>query len=405
MGELDTPDVPDDNASGGADETRRASGETPARTDRASRPEARDQGDDGSRTPSEGSERLTREEYANDIRGHDSPIPDDNQPDHDRPAADEPNRPADESRDADTGQDPAEPRDREVYDDEIRAESGDSGIDGTAAAEDQHTAGFNTSEAGGSGEPGTEPAEPRSRGEYADAIRGNDAQPAEMISAPGDADTFTAASNGTGAELVSDRVATAPAPGSPSDAEQPVGRGHDQPQAEPGPDAASPGGAPVEVDAAEASQDDRDRWHALYEEYLKDATTGRDQGVNVVGDKPDRSPGDTSDLPPTGEQLVNREKDEVSPFDKFRNELNKDFGDISDVVSEKAETVQQILERPRPISHPEVTVPAGPQIGPETPAHAIPDAGTVADIGLVLGVLGIQTVHWIRHKLDEVKGR
>lgn len=99
------------------------------------------------------------------------------------------------------------------------------------------------------------------------------------------------------------------------------------------------------------------------------------------------------------------EKDGASQFDKFRDELNKDFGDISSVVSEKAETVQQLLERPRPIGHPEVRVPAGPQIGPETPAHAIPDAGTVADIGLVLGVLSIQTVHWIRHKLDKAKGR
>jgi hypothetical protein len=143
----------------------------------------------------------------------------------------------------------------------------------------------------------------------------------------------------------------------------------------------------------------------MYQDYLKDATTGRDKGVNVVGDQADRSPEDTSDLTPAGEQLANMEKDGASRFDKFRSELNKDFGDISDVVSEKAETVQQLLERPRPSSHPEVRVPTGPQIGPETPAHSIPDAGTVADIGLVLGVLTIQTVHWLRHKLDEVKGR
>ena len=152
-------------------------------------------------------------------------------------------------------------------------------------------------------------------------------------------------------------------------------------------------------------QADRDRWHAMYQEFLQDATAGRDQGVNVVGDKPDRSPGDTSDLPPTGEQLVNMEKEGASRFDKFRNELNKDFGDISDVVKQKAETAQQLLERPPPIGHPEVAVPAGPQIRPETPAHAIPDVGTVADIGLVLGVVGIQTGRWIRHKLAERQGR
>jgi hypothetical protein len=152
-------------------------------------------------------------------------------------------------------------------------------------------------------------------------------------------------------------------------------------------------------------QADRDRWHAMYQEFLQDTTAGRDQGVNIVGDKPDRSPGDTSDLPPSGEQLLHMEKEEASRFDKFRNELNRDFGDISDVVKQKAETAQQILERPPPIGHPEVAVPAGPQIRPETQAHAIPDVGTVADIGLVLGVVGIQTGRWIRHKLAERQGR
>jgi hypothetical protein len=125
----------------------------------------------------------------------------------------------------------------------------------------------------------------------------------------------------------------------------------------------------------------------------------------VVGEKPDRSPGDTSDLPPSGEQLLSMESEKLSRSEKLRNEFYKEFGDVTDAVSKEADTVQQVLERPAPTGHPEVPVRVQPQAGPEAAQHATPDAGTVAEMGLVLLVMGIQTGQWVRHRLAERGGR
>jgi hypothetical protein len=143
----------------------------------------------------------------------------------------------------------------------------------------------------------------------------------------------------------------------------------------------------------------------MYQVYRKDSTAGRDAGTNVVGNEPDRSPGDTSDLPPAGEQLLNVENDEAPRAEKLRNEFYKEFGDVTDAVSQEAGTVQQILERPAPTGHPEVPVPARPEVAPEAALHGTPDAGTVAEMGLVLGVMGIQAGRWVRHRLAELRGR
>lgn len=153
-------------------------------------------------------------------------------------------------------------------------------------------------------------------------------------------------------------------------------------------------------------QADRDSARALYREDFGTKATadsarhGRDRGINVIGDKPDRSPGDTSDLPPSGADLLEIEDEDESRADKFRGELYREFEDVTDSAKDQAETVQDLLVRPPPAGHPEVAVNSGPAFGPEIPQHATPDAGSITELGLVLGVIGFQAGRWIHHKAE-----
>jgi hypothetical protein len=71
----------------------------------------------------------------------------------------------------------------------------------------------------------------------------------------------------------------------------------------------------------EPAAEGQERLHQLYQDYLKEQRSGRDQGMNVVGDKPSRSPGDTSNLPPTGEKLLETEDDSASHLEKLRQKI------------------------------------------------------------------------------------
>src|ERR1019366_6289373 len=116
---------------GDDEETRRTRGDTPARPEQPSRPETRDAGSDATERTS--AETLTREEYADDMRGQGDPIPSgDGGPDRAEP---------DECDSDDTAaeDDRAEPRDRETYADDMRADDDDADADrerGTTADED-----------------------------------------------------------------------------------------------------------------------------------------------------------------------------------------------------------------------------------------------------------------------------
>ena len=153
-------------------------------------------------------------------------------------------------------------------------------------------------------------------------------------------------------------------------------------------------------------QADRDSARALYREDFGSKATadnagrGRDRGINVVGEKPDKSPGDTSDLPPTGADLLEMEDEDESRADKFRHELYGEFDDVADSAKDQAATVQNLLVRP-PAGHPEVAVNSGPAFGPETPQHASVDPSSITELGLVLGVIGFQAERWIHHKVVE----
>jgi hypothetical protein len=125
----------------------------------------------------------------------------------------------------------------------------------------------------------------------------------------------------------------------------------------------------------------------------------------VVGDKPEKSPGDTSDLPPTGEELLEMENEDDSHLDKFQNEFYKEAEDALDSASDLAETVQDFMDRPPPAGHPEIAVNAGPAIGPEVPQHATVDAGSAAEMTIVLAVIGCRAIGWAHHKVDTLLRR
>ena len=156
-------------------------------------------------------------------------------------------------------------------------------------------------------------------------------------------------------------------------------------------------------------QADRDRARALYREDFGGKTTadsagpGRDRGTNVVGDKPAKSPGDTSGLPPTGADLLEMEDKDESRADKFRKKFYGEFDDVIDSAKDQVETVKDLLERPSPTGHPEVPVNSGPVFGPEIPQHATVDPSSITEMGMVLGVIGFQAGRWIHHKIEALR--
>jgi hypothetical protein len=167
-----------------------------------------------------------------------------------------------------------------------------------------------------------------------------------------------------------------------------------------------------ERDAADwPSPEDRARLHETYLDWRTeiatgpDQGTGWDQGANVVGDKPDRSPGDRSDPPPTGEQLLEPEDQDASRAERLQRRLDREFGDVADSVKNTASSVQEILSQPPPAGHPEVPVQVGPVLGPESQHYTTPDASAIAELGLVVGVLGAHFYHWVSGKASDRRRR
>jgi hypothetical protein len=155
-------------------------------------------------------------------------------------------------------------------------------------------------------------------------------------------------------------------------------------------------------------QADRDSARALYREDFGSKTTadstrhGRDRGTSVVGDKPDKSPGDTSGLPPTGADLLEMEDKDESRADKFRKKLYGEFDDVIDSEKDGVETVMDLTQRP-PTGHPEVQVNVGPMFGPEIPQHATVDPSSITELAMVLGVISFQAGRWFHHKIEPAR--
>jgi hypothetical protein len=139
--------------------------------------------------------------------------------------------------------------------------------------------------------------------------------------------------------------------------------------------------------------EERAQLHEKYLDWRKEQSEqpdGWEQGANVVGDKPDKSPGDISDLPPTGEQLLDLEDDKRSRLDGLRREFERDevLDGLHGEAEQDATTVQSILAARPPEGHPVQVVPDTPQLIPVTPAGI--DAGMMASSGLMVGVMLIE---------------
>jgi hypothetical protein len=154
------------------------------------------------------------------------------------------------------------------------------------------------------------------------------------------------------------------------------------------------------------AQEDINRWHEMYQEYRQEqepADHGWGEGTNVVGEKPGRSPGDTSDLPPTGEELLSMEGDRESRLTRLRRETEspETFDNLQDSLEKNVNLAHDAFQRPEPTgSHTEV--PHQPEF--TAPPHQATDAGQIAVAGLVVGVLGVELFRWVRHKVSPLKG-
>lgn len=153
------------------------------------------------------------------------------------------------------------------------------------------------------------------------------------------------------------------------------------------------------------SPEERARLHDAYLGWRNEITSsGREQGTNVIGEKPGRSPGDRSDLPPTGEQIVEMEDPKASRAERARKEFlsEENLGDAFDATDEWAKTGQDLFTRPPTGQH--IEVPAqGPEIT-AVPQGEI-DPGSAATAGLVLGILGAEFFRWGKHKVEHMRGR
>src|ERR1039457_5846094 len=130
--ETGNPDGTEGDGRSGIEGTGGASGDGDIRAERAGPRETGDPGDTGGER--EPAETRTREEYADDMRAQDSPIPPGGDPADDNAPADEPDTPEGEPRN-DSGQQLAEPRDRETYADDVRSDTGTPEPDHPATAD------------------------------------------------------------------------------------------------------------------------------------------------------------------------------------------------------------------------------------------------------------------------------
>ncbi|MDQ2875856.1 MAG: hypothetical protein M3Y33_14125, partial [Actinomycetota bacterium] len=136
---------------------------------------------------------------------------------------------------------------------------------------------------------------------------------------------------------------------------------------------------------------DRDAIRALLQKMKGEETgAGWARGVNVVGARPDRSPGDSSISPPTGEKLVAMEKEDISRADKFRRAINREFGDVDDGAKGMAGMIQNWLSLPPPPTHPAAGPPGGSRDAADIPHHGSPSPGAVIETGLVVAVVVVE---------------
>jgi hypothetical protein len=379
-------------AGDGEEEARRTGGDTPARPEQPSRPETGDTGSDtATRTPAE---TRTREEYAEDMHGGD-PMPSGGTGD-DRAETEERGSAASEPRDGTSAdEDWAEPRDRETYADDMRADSPDADRERVPTGDEDAGAPDDTAE-GSYAEAGMELAEPRSRDEYAEAVRDGSLDGLEHTD--GSAVDEASRETGTGwpADPGGDQDTTPEGPDPDTAVSEQETSGEQSGEAD------SPSSDPSAT-ITHYHSDFKDQPVDLYTDGTRWATGERVDGENVVGEKPDRSPGDTSDLPPSGEELAETAGDgESSRLERLRRELYRHSDDAQDALEKNANLVHDVFSRP-PTSSLEVSPVHRPYIS-EMP-HYGADAGSVATAAFVLGVVIDRGVHQLMQNWQNIRER
>ena len=381
-GELDAPDS-------NGDETRAASSDTPRWA------EHRQAGDGGrgraqaSRAPAE---TLTREDYGDRLREHGPPVPADSEPAADSAATGHETQAPDS--DHRRPQDHAESRDRESYAGDLRADTHSPLPDNQPAGRDTewsretHDTGSPDAEAG--------PAEPRSRDDYTDAIRGGPAghdSPVPPTTPQADDTSETTAAGEPGQEITASGTSAA------ADQQQPAGHpGSVLAEGAPELDSGHESGSDEHQDGRAATGDGHPLSHYhgefkgqaldLYTDGTRWAPGDRADGVNVAGDKPDRSPGDTSDLPPSGEQLLALDNDKASRAERMRREGYRQADGVLGIASKWTEVGHDLLARQPPAGYAEVSTRPGISAAPREGLNP----GDTASALLVFSALAAEAV-------------
>jgi hypothetical protein len=96
---------------------------------------------------------------------------------------------------------------------------------------------------------------------------------------------------------------------------------------------------------------------------------------------------------------------DASRLDKLRRWYTREFEDVDDTITKNMQNIQDALQRPAPPTGSASTeVPTHPAYMPQV-THATVDAASVAELALVLSVIGMRTRDWAQHKVAETRGR
>jgi hypothetical protein len=144
------------------------------------------------------------------------------------------------------------------------------------------------------------------------------------------------------------------------------------------------------------SAEERAQLHETYLDWRKDIDAGRERGTDIVGDKPDRSPDDRSDLPPTGEELLDMDSDSMSRFERLRHEVYKEADDIQDVAEKTGNRALELFSRPPTETYMAV---AGDHAEMSAPALPGVEGGQVVVAGLMIGMLGYELFRGVKNRV------
>jgi hypothetical protein len=134
------------------------------------------------------------------------------------------------------------------------------------------------------------------------------------------------------------------------------------------------------------------------------STGDRQVGIPVVGEKPDKSPGDTSDLPPSGEKLMEgAEGDKLSRFERARRtaENQEILQDVPDAITDHGNAWENALAKMPPEGHSVQVVHDHPVVTNTSADHAT--VGDIASTGVMLGIVLFESGRWLANHLGHRK--